>query len=213
MKKTITIFILTVLTFSCNDKVKTVTSENTQIIDPDSLTITQSQKTRPTFDLIHQTEIHKFSVDTPLIKDKIPCASIKFEQNISFDEFKVSSVDHKKYKDLDLKSNKDASNFRTILTEGYSSDTANFAGHYSLVFWGCGFPCQSSLVIDRKTGKIYDSPMASLGYDFRVYSKLLIVNPPDTNGFYGFYDSCFNIKPIIYLFDEQTKKFIERQRK
>ena len=210
MKNTIAIFILTVLTFSCKDKVNTVTTENTQIIDPDSSNITISKKSQPTVDLIDQTENNKLNVDTTADKDKIHCDSIKFEPCTSFDEFKVSSVDHKKYADLDLKSNKDASNFRTILTNGYSSDTANFAGHYSFVYWGCGSPCQMSLVIDRKTGKIYASPMASLGYDFRVYSKMLIVNPPDTN---GFYDNPFNIKPVIYLFDEQTKTFIECQRK
>ncbi len=148
--------------------------------------------------------------DTTIDKDKISYASIKFEPYIGFYEFKVISVDHKKYAELDLKSNKYANNFRTRLKEGYSSDSANFAGHYSFVYWGCGSPCQSSLVIDRKTGKIYDSPGATLGYDFRVNSKMLIVNPPDTS---GFYDDCFHCKPLIYIFDEQTKSFNERKRK
>ena len=210
MKITIAILTLTVLTFSCKDNGRTVKIENAQIIEQESLTITQLQKTRLTIDLIHETENLKLYGDTTIDKDKISFASIKFEPYISFGDFKVSSVDHKKYADLDLKSNKDASSFQTRLKEGYSSDTANFAGHYSFVYWGCGSPCQSSLVIDRKTGKIYDSPGASLGYDFRVDSKMLIVNPPDTS---GFYDDCIYCKPIIYIFDEQTKTFNERQRK
>lgn len=210
MKTTIAILTFTVLTFSCKDNGKTVTTENTQIIEQDSLTVTQSQKTPLTIDLIYETENLKLYGDTTIDKEKISYASIKFEPYISFDDFKVSSVDHKKYAHLDLKSNKDAVDFGTRLKEGYSSDTANFAGHYSFVYWGCGSPCQSSSVIDRKTGKIYDSPGASLGYDFRVDSRMLIVNPPNTS---GFYDDCSYCKPIIYIFDEQTKTFNERQRR
>lgn len=185
-------------------------TENQRIVEQDSLTNTQTKNTRPTIDLIHETENLKLYGDTTIDKDKISYALIKFEPYIGFEDYKVNSVDHKKYAELDLKSNKYASNFRTRLKEGYSSDTANFAGHYSFVYWGCGSPCQSSLVIDRKTGKIYDSPSASLGYDFRVDSRMLIVNPPDTSGFYF---DCSYCKPIIYIFDEQTKTFIEQQRK
>jgi len=210
LKTTIIILTITSLTLSCKNNTKTVTNENKQIIEQESLTITQFQKTRPTIDLIHETENLKLYGDTTIDKDKISYASIKFEPYISFDDFKVNSVEHKKYADLDLKSNKDANKFKTRLSEGYSSDSANFAGHYTFVYWGCGSPCQSSLLIGRRTGKIYDSPGASLGYDFRVESKMLIVNPPNTN---GFYDDCFYCKPIIYIFDEQTKTFKKRQRK
>ncbi|HMS66831.1 MAG TPA: hypothetical protein PKD18_01785 [Saprospiraceae bacterium] len=208
MKTEIAILTLIILALSCKDNGEAVTAENNLIIEQDSLTRTKSQKTRPTIDLIHETENLKLYGDTTIDKDKISYASIKFEPYVGFDDFKVNSVDNKKYADLDLKSNKDANNFRTMLTMGYSSDTANFAGHYSFIYWGCGSPCQSSLLIDRRTGKIYNSPGASLGYDFRVGSKMLIVNPPDTN---GFYDDCIYCKPIIYIFDEQTKTFKERQ--
>ncbi|MDP3462297.1 MAG: hypothetical protein Q8S18_05880 [Bacteroidales bacterium] len=210
MKTPIAILTLTILTLSCKDNGKSVTTENQQIVEQDSLNKTQPQKTRPTIDLIHETENLKLYGDTTIDKDKISYASIKFEPYISFEDFKVNSVDHNKYADLDLKSNKDANNYRTRLREGYSADTANFAGHYTFVYWGCGSPCQSSLLIDRKTGKIYDSPDASLGYNFRVDSKMLIVNPPDAS---GYYDDCFYCKPIIYIFDEQNKTFNKRQQR
>jgi hypothetical protein len=210
MKTVIAILTLTVLTLSCNDNGKTGRTENTQITEQDSLTLTLPQKTRPTIDLIHETENLKLYGDTTIDKDKISYASIKFEPYISFDDFKVTKVDNKKYAELDLKSNEMASSYRTRLREGYKADTANFAGHYTFVYFGCGSPCQGSLVIDRKTGKVYDSPSASLGYDFRADSRMLIVNPPDTS---GFYDDCFYCKPTIYIFDEQTKKFNERQRR
>lgn len=210
MKTAITILTLTILTLSCKDNGKSVTNENQQIIEQDSLTNTQTKNSRPTIDLIHETENLKLYGDTTIDRDKISYASIKFEPYIGFDDFKVKTIDHKKYADLDLKSNEMANNYRTRLREGFKADTANFAGHYTFVYFGCGSPCQGSLVIDRKTGKVYDSPSASLGYDFRVDSRMLIVNPPDTS---GFYDDCFYCKPIIYIFDEQTKTFNERQRK
>lgn len=199
-----------VLTLSCNDKAQIPTSENRKNVEQDSLLKVQNKKNRPTIDLIHETENFKLYGDTAIERDKISYASLRFEPYIGFDDFKVTKVDNKKYAELDLKSNGMARNYRTRLREGYKADSANFAGHYTFVFFGCGSPCQGSLVIDRKTGKVYDSPSASLGYDFRANSRMLIVNPPDTS---GFYDDCFYCKPIIYIFDEQTKTFNERQRK
>ena len=176
----------------------------------DSLIQTQGKKLRPIIDIIYKTDNFKLFGDTSIEKDKISYASFKFEPYISFNDFKVRLIDNRKYAELDLKSNKGANYFRTILREAYNADTANFAGHYTFVFWGCGSPCQSSMLIDRKTGKIYDAPEASLGYDFRANSRMLIVNPTDSD---GFYDDCAFCKPIIYIFDERTKTFKERKPK
>ena len=208
MKTAIAILTLAFLTLSCKVNVKKDATENQQSIEQDSLTNTQAKNSRSTFGLIRETENLKLYGDTTIDKDKISYASIKFEPYVGYDDYRVNSVDHKKHADLDLKSNKGANNYRTRLREGYSADTANFAGHYTFVYWGCGSPCLSSMVIDRKTGKIYDSPDAALGYDFRVDSRMIIVNPPDTDGFYA---DCFYCKPIIYIFDEQTKTFNELQ--
>jgi hypothetical protein len=209
-KKVICILPLIFLTLSCKDNNKSVTTREVQSVKLNSFKNTENKKSRPISDLIYESENLKLYGDTTIKKDKISYASIKFEPHIGFDDFKVKTIDHRKYADLNLKSNKDANNFRTRLREGYSADTANFGGHYTFVYWGCGSACQSSLLIDRKTGKIYESPGASLGYGFRVDSRMLIVNPPDTN---NFYDDCFYCKPIIYIFDEQTKTFKERQRR
>ncbi len=141
-------------------------------------------------------------------KEKISSVSLKFEPYISFGDFKVTNIDNKRKAKLDLSSNISASNFRTRLMEAYEADTSNFSGHYTFVHWGCGSTCQSSLLIDRQTGKIYDSPGASLGYEYHVESRMLLANPPDTS---GHYDDCFYCKPIIYLFDEETNTFIEKK--
>jgi hypothetical protein len=33
----------------------------------------------------------------------------------------------------------------------------NFAGHYTLAKWGCGSPCVEFVIIDAKSGAVYDS--------------------------------------------------------
>jgi len=199
------------MTFSINGKSVTINEPIlTQQLRLDSLSQKQKQDSQPIIDIILETENFKLYGDTTIEKDKISYASFRFEPYISFNDFPVGLIDNRKYAELDIKSNKGANYFQTRLREGYRADTANFAGHYTFVFWGCGSPCQSSMLIDRKTGKIYNAPEASLGYDFRVNSRMLIVNPPDSN---GFYDDCAYCKPIIYIFDERTKTFKEKQPK
>lgn len=81
-----------------------------------------------------------------------------------------------------------------------------FAGYYSFAAWGCGSNCQSSSIIDLRTGKVYAGPDAGNGFDFRVNSKLLVVNPPDTN---GLYDLCAFCKPEQYLWTGSSFKRLE----
>ncbi|WP_133159363.1 hypothetical protein [Solitalea longa] len=208
MKNIVYALTFLILGNSCYDKQKT---KDTAAKDSISISIrprSDLNKTSPKTinGVIYETENVRLYGDSTIDRSKISHAYLKFELYIGFEDFPVDKIDHEKYANLDLKSNNEANNFRTNLREGYRADTANFAGHYSFVFWGCGSPCQSSLLIDRKTGKIYDSPSASVGYDFKVSSRMLIVNPPDTSGFYF---DCSHCKPIIYLFDEKTKTFRE----
>ena len=60
----------------------------------------------------------------------------------------------------------------------------NFAGHFCFVYWGCGSPCKLSAVVDMKTGIVYNGVPSSIGYAFKKNSKVLVLNPPDTNGWY-----------------------------
>ncbi len=55
---------------------------------------------------------------------------------------------------VNLRSSKGAGTFRTRLREG-SKAGVNFAGHFSLVGWGCGTGCMSVAVINAKTGAVY----------------------------------------------------------
>jgi len=47
--------------------------------------------------------------------------------------------------------------FRTVLRSG-AKDGPNFAGHYTLVAWGCGLGAFSMAVVDAQTGQVFFPP-------------------------------------------------------
>lgn len=80
---------------------------------------------------------------------------------------------------VDLSSHPQGRTFRTVLREG-TKTAPNFAGSYSLVVWGCGSPCQTFAIVDRRSGRIIEWRYSVLGVDFRSDSRLLVVNPIDS---------------------------------
>ncbi len=66
--------------------------------------------------------------------------------------------------------------FRTRIREAYQGEP-NFAGHYIVAQWGCGTECQVGVIIDTKTGRIYDGYVSGLGVVFRADSTLLVMDP------------------------------------
>lgn len=71
-----------------------------------------------------------------------------------------------------------------------------FAGYYAFAAWRCGSNCQLCSVIDMRNGNVYAGPEAGNGYDFRIDSKILSVNPPDSS---GLIDPCAYCTPEQYL--------------
>ena len=130
-------------------------------------------------------------------------------QQLSFNTYHVSL-----YKGnlapLKLKGNKLAEMFRTAIRTTYYSTKEqveyhgatglNFGGHYCFVYWGCGSECQDAAVVDLKTGIVYHALTASLGYDFKRSSRLVIVNPGQT-------DSCAFCTPEYWVWNDKNKVF------
>ena len=86
---------------------------------------------------------------------------------------------------MDLASYPGASRFRTRLREG-AAKGPNFAGHFTVVTWGCGSSCQEHAIVDAQTGKVaFPIPRpTSNGLCFRLDSNLIITVPvaPGTLG-------------------------------
>jgi hypothetical protein len=121
-----------------------------------------------------------------------------------FNELKVDSLYKNEKHSIDYNSNSTARRFKTVITNAYKKEGLNFGGHYCFVYWGCGSPCKASAIVDLSTGKVYDAPAASIGYDYRMDSRILIVNPKDTTGFFV---DCAYCNQEVWILNEQTKKF------
>ncbi|MBX3245504.1 MAG: hypothetical protein KF685_13710 [Acidobacteria bacterium] len=103
-----------------------------------------------------------------------------------------AKVEKPRAKAVNLSSHKDARLFRTRLREGFR-EGPNFAGHYTIVIWGCGTACLSGAVIDMRTGRVYFPPelggIGAISFEFEEaltyneHSRLLIVRGiPGPNG-------------------------------
>jgi hypothetical protein len=75
--------------------------------------------------------------------------------------------------------------FRTVLRNG-ARKGPDFAGHYTVVEWGCGSNCVVFAVVDALSGKVYDRdlPPTSGGYPcgllFNPDSNLFVVGESAT---------------------------------
>lgn len=80
-------------------------------------------------------------------------------------------VYHGPIRQPDVKSHPRSRLFRSMIRWGVQKDGVNFAGHYSLVSWGCGVACSGKAIVDVKTGQVFHPPeldtltMDNLDYD------------------------------------------------
>jgi len=116
----------------------------------------------------------------------IACASITpAQKRPRFEDYPVRDRFTGRPAKVNLNSHPKARLFRTMLREG-AKPGPNFAGHYTIVHWGCGSDCRMIAVVDARNGRVYFAPFTvspSIGQDFRVDSRLFIANPPERSGF------------------------------
>ncbi len=86
----------------------------------------------------------------------------------------------------------------------------NFAGHYVFTSLGCGTNCQVCILVDLQSGRVYAGPESTGGYDFRLNSRILIVNPPDSSGHYCPQSAVYN-KPEQYLWTTESFKQLDNE--
>ena len=107
----------------------------------------------------------------------------KYHPKTTFKEY-PATVYNGPLADPDFSTNPDAKVFIPRIKDACANGI-NFAGHYTLVLWGCGTACQSGVVVDRITGRIFDGYISSVGSEFKKDSNMIIKNigaiDPDTN--------------------------------
>jgi hypothetical protein len=158
--------------------------------------------------VLFSTEIN--SQTNTIVKKKFPVTH-------KFEEFKTLVYKGKKSRPK-LKDNQLGRYNRKQLEKRYYTEGVNFGGHYFLAEWGCGNTCNSSAVIDVKTGIVYNGTFSCNQYKFQKNSKMLIVNIPklDSTGYYEEYN-LFPCKESaignVYVWSESKKSFIQLKTK
>ena len=103
--------------------------------------------------------------------------------------------------------------FRTRLRED-SQQGPNFAGRYTVVFWGCGTGCARVAVVDARSGRVYwppldyvdipdDAGVGAKNRNFRLDSKLLVLTRAR-------YDGRGSYTAYYYLFDRNRFRLIRQ---
>ncbi|HJZ69124.1 MAG TPA: hypothetical protein VKF81_13445 [Blastocatellia bacterium] len=109
-------------------------------------------------------------------------------------------------------STREARRYRTVIREG-AREGPNFAGHYTIVQWGCGAGCAQFAVVDAKTGAVfmpsfYVGPRAFVEgqsgepdepIQFRIDSRLLIVSGAPNEKSEGIYYYKWDGKRLALL--------------
>jgi hypothetical protein len=100
-----------------------------------------------------------------------------------FEKYKVDEIYNGEIAKLDLGYYSDSpKDIREIILYHYNQEKKpNFAGHYIIIEWSCGSPCQMNAIVDAINGKTITTFSTSWGTQFRVDSYLLIQNPPTTD--------------------------------
>lgn len=114
-----------------------------------------------------------------------------------FEDFPVRTVYRGRPARVDFRSDPTARQFRTRLTQG-AKEGPNFAGHYTVVEWGCGTNCGVSTIVDAITGKVYDGEGAERGTAFRLDSYLFIADPPHSPEGNAYPDNRTDTLPVRY---------------
>ncbi len=71
-----------------------------------------------------------------------------------FEQFAVTERFAGKPAAPDVRSHPRSRMFRTMIRAG-AQQGPNFAGHYTLVHWGCGSGCSAYAIVDARTGRVF----------------------------------------------------------
>jgi hypothetical protein len=106
----------------------------------------------------------------------------KFKFKTQFKDFKTNSLYKGKLAKPNFLTDKYAKRFITRIKDGCENSGVNFAGHYTIVEWGCGAACAEMVIVDRINGEIiyskipFDTADGHCGVEYKIDSRMLIIN-------------------------------------
>jgi hypothetical protein len=84
--------------------------------------------------------------------------------------------------------------FRTMIRNG-AAKGPNFAGHYTIVYWGCGTSCIQAVVVEAKGGRVQSLSFSALTYG----SALRYVDGKNVVDDIDFEPLSFNLKSRLLI--------------
>jgi len=123
-----------------------------------------------------------------------------------FEDFPAHSRYRGKPAPVDIHNSELARTYRTRLREGVRKGP-NFAGHYTVVDWGCGSNCQVYAVVDTRTGKVFGTIGGERGADFKVDSSLFVADPQYPSDADAYPDDPVQTLPARYYVWRDNKFF------
>ena len=142
----------------------------------------------------------------------------------SLNKYPVAEVYNGVKAKINYKSNPTARDYRTMITQGYKNSKIDFAGHYTMTFWGAGTGMTVGAMVDNITGNVYDLPLTEDNSYRGCYftekdsdndnifnnknSKLFVTFTCTSERNETSKTELLNKKYSIFLWDEAKKKFI-----
>ena len=217
MNKLILIIIF-FLILSCkqNKQSNNIEKGNSSVHDSVTISFTKDKENINDEDTLYVSQNNNAFVLGDKYKNIINYLAIKFEPYIRYTDFPIDIIYKGEKHAIDFSSNPKYKYYKTVISEGYKKGGVNFAGHYCFIYWGCGTECKQSILVDLKTGKIYNGIMGSLGFKHYNNSRMLIVNPTLSIGSDPYhpkpeyYLDCPYCKPKVYIWNENKKEFEKR---
>ena len=92
------------------------------------------------------------------------------------------------------------------IINSFKSNNPDFNCRYKIITWGCGTGCQISAIFNSASGEFIKSFNTSLGIDYMLNSRLIILNPPSEAKLDLLYRKTFGEPEIWELRDNKCEK-------
>nr|WP_294859707.1 hypothetical protein [uncultured Fluviicola sp.] len=151
--------------------------------------------------------------------------SVRYKSAFHFSQFKVNPVTGKKLKLPDLTDVKapfcsylNEKEWKAYVKSECLTQGVNFAGHYTIVEWGCGSMCQNMCIVNRLTGKISFPNITDTHIDgyygvrYQRNSRMLLTNSGLLEETPGYYYADWGIYPEIYEWKNERAVRLELAR-
>ena len=140
----------------------------------------------------------------------------------SFEKYPSKEIYKGQKAKVNLKSSETAQAYRTTIKGQYINSKIDFAGKYSLIFWGAGTGLSVGAMVDNKTGNVYSLPLdeenSTRGFcGYEISDAENILYKKNSNLFITFTWSCEENETTktniitkqysIFVWNEANKKF------